>query len=212
MAMGPPDFKDLMTKYGGVQRTISKTGDMLDCVAQLDRSDVLVGIPKANNPRKDSPIGNAAIAYIHEFGSPAHNIPERAFLRPGLKKVKNQVIALFRQGAMDCLNGSGNVDKTLNKVGILARNSVVEAITDPEPPFVPLKPATIRARLRRTAAGRRKLRGLKKIKNSAGWSGAQSNEALTTWAESSVMGDLNIHPLIDTAQLRAAITYVVRKL
>ena len=184
-------------------KTIDRTTQVLKCVEALTTSDVLVGIPRENNARKDSPIGNAAIAYVHEYGSPAHNIPARPFLHPGVKKIQKRAIAMLRQGALGCLRGETNVDKTLNAVGMLARNSVVEAITDPSPPFVPLRPATIRARLRRTQAGRRKLRQIK-----------ASGQSLYDWGKSTdpTTGDVNIHPLLDTTQMRRAITYVVRKI
>lgn len=185
-----------------VRKVIDNVGQLVDRVNTMTRSDVLVGIPKEKNARQDGPIGNAALGYVHEFGSPAHNIPARPFLFPGVKKIRPQAMAMLRQGAMDALQGKDTIDRTLNKVGILARNSVVNEITDPAPPFAPLKPATIRARLRRTAAGRRQLRGLKK-----------SGTALTTWAQAidPDTGSANIHPLVDTGQLRAAVTYVVRK-
>lgn len=193
-----------MPDFGGVIKTIDKTTDMLRCVEKLTLSDVLVGVPKGKAPRKgeSAPINNATLAYIHEFGSPAHNIPARPFLYPGLKRVRQQAIAMMRQGAIDCLRGTVNVNALLSRVGILARNAVVDEITDPVPPFAPLQPATIRARLRRTAAGRRKLRQIKK-----------RGVSLTAWAAEidPDSGSANIHPLIDTGQLRASITYVVRE-
>jgi hypothetical protein len=187
-------------------KTIDRLAEHLKQISELAASDVLIGIPAAKTGRKDGQMTNASLAYIHEYGSPAHNIPARPFLFPGVKAIRAQAIQLLRDGARDVLLGKVKASVVLNKVGILARNSVVKAITDPAPPFVPLKPATIRARLRRTAAGRRKLRGLRQIKQVAGWTGAQSNQALTEWGEAG-----NIKPLIDTGQLRAAITYVVRK-
>jgi hypothetical protein len=113
---------------------------------------------------------------------------------------------MLREGAKDALHGKGDVEKLYERIGMMARNAVVAEITDPAPPFDPLKAGTVRARLRRTAAGRRKLRTLGKIKAAAGWKAAQSNEALTEWAQAG-----NAQPLIDTGQLRAAITYVVRR-
>ena len=189
----------------GVRKTIDNVDKIRERMATLTKSDVLVGIPAEKASRPGTPINNAALAYIHEFGSPAQNIPARPFLFPGVRAIQPQAIALFKQGGRDVLQGATSPSVVLNKVGLLARNSVVNAITDPVPPFVPLKPATIRARLRKTAAGRRKLRGLKKIKDAASWDQAQSNAALSMWAEAG-----NIHPLIDTGQLRAAISYVVR--
>jgi hypothetical protein len=174
-----------------VTKTIDNVDKLINRLDVLTQSDVLVGIPAEKATRKGQPINNAALAYIHEFGSPLHHIPARPFLIPGVAKIRRQAMVMLRQGALDVLKG-GSPLPILNRVGMLARNSVVESITDPVPPFVPLKPATIRARLRRTAAGRRQLRKLK-------------GDALTSWAEAG-----NIKPLIDTGQLRAAITYVVR--
>ena len=192
-----------------VQKTIDNVGKLLDCVHTLTLSDVLVGVPAEKAGRRDTPINNAQLARIHEFGSPAQNIPARPFLFPAVRKVKPQVVAEMKKGAQDCLLGRGNVDVTLNRVGLLARNAAVNEITDPAPPFTPLKPATIRARLRKTAAGRRKLRGLSKIKTAAGW--RSGDPALLQWAGEKIEGDMNIHPLIDSGQLRAALTYVIRK-
>ena len=183
-------------------KTIDNVAGLLANVAELTTSDVLIGIPAEKGGRKQGPITNVQLGYIHEFGSPAHNIPARPFLHPGVNKIRPQLIAMLKQGAMDALNGKGGVAATLNRVGMLGRNSVVKEITDPEPPFVPLRPATIRARLRRTAAGRRKLKQIKK-----------RGVTLTAWAAEidPKSGSANIHPLIDTAQLRASITYVVRR-
>ena len=186
-----------------VEKTIDRVAELIKTVTELTTSDVLVGIPKQNNNRRDSPVGNAMLARVHEYGSPAHNIPARPFLFPGVKKIRKEAIALMNEGAKEALKMERrvNVDAILTKVGILARNSVVRAITDPAPPFTPLKPATIRARLRRTAAGRRKLKQLR-----------ARGQTLTDWAaETDDEGTLNIRPLLDTLQMRTAITYVVRK-
>lgn len=187
----------------GVFKTIDHVSTLTTRVTSLTHSDVLVGVPAEKAGRPGQPINNAALAYIHEFGSPQHNIPARPFLFPGVRACRAEAIAMLRKGASDVLLNGANPDVILNRVGLLARNAVVNAITDPEPPFVPLRPATIRARLRKTQAGRRKLRGIKR-KAIAG--GQPMGDALTEWAEGG-----NIKPLIDTGALRASITYVVRK-
>ncbi len=188
--------------FGGVLEVVDHIKELLDKVNELTTSDVLVGIPKSKNSRKDGPVGNAQLARIHEYGSPAQNIPARPFLCPGVKEVRHEAVKLMNEGAVEAMKGERvNVEAILNKVGILARNSVVRAITDPEPPFKPLQPATIRARLRRTAAGRRKIKQIR-----------SQGKSLTDWAsEISDDGTMNIRPLLDTLQMRAAITYVVRK-
>lgn len=172
---------------------VDHSAELIDRVNSLALSDVLVGIPKEKGARTDTAHSNAELGYLHEFGSPLRNIPARPFLYPGVRKCQREAIALLRQGAQDALAGRGSNEATLNKVGILARNSVVKELTNPDPAFVPLRPATIRARLRKTAAGRRQLKKLK------------GQMALSTWAAG------NIKPLIDTGQLRQSITYVVKK-
>jgi hypothetical protein len=189
-----------------VTKSIDTVNSLLARVHMLTENEVLVGVPQAQGARQQGVATNAMLAYVHEFGSPLRNIPPRPFLIPGIRKVSDQITARLVQAGRDVTTGRlRDPMVALNQVGMLARNSVVNEITDPAPPFVPLKPATVRARLRKTAAGRRKLRTLGKLRAATGWSGAQSNQALTEWAEAG-----NIHPLIDTGQLRAAITYVIR--
>jgi phage gpG-like protein len=178
-----------------VKKTVDKVADLLRRVSKLTECDVLVGVPQSNSSRDSGPAGNALLAYVHEFGSPARNIPPRPFLIPGIQKVRVRITKLLKQAGLDVVTGKqANPLQALKQVGMIARNSVVEEITDPNPPFTPLQPATIRARLRRTQAGRRQLRKL-----------AQRGVRVTSWAEAG-----NIHPLIDTGQLRASITYVLR--
>jgi hypothetical protein len=220
----------------GVTKTVDNTRALFEKIEALTKKQVLVGVPQMKTFRRQEGdfkpdfISNAALAYIHEFGSPAHNIPARPFLFPGIRKASKHIIALLKAGAKAAIAAgvplppaygdpmgpaksdaaaakasADEAEKTLHAVGLAARNAVVRAITNPDPKFVPLKPATIRARLRRTGAGRRKLKTLGMIKAAAGWTGNQSNQALTEWAEAG-----NIRPLIDTGQLRASITYVIR--
>jgi hypothetical protein len=195
-----------------VSKAIDNVAVLMARIETLTNCEVRVGIPADKTARKDTkaPITNAALAYIHEFGSPLKKIPARPFLFPGIRKAAPLIAKLLGQGARAAVNVKAGVPddvamKALHAAGMAARNSVVREITDPAPPFVPLKPATIRGRLRKTQAGRRKLRQLKQIKQAAGWNYHKANAALSMWAEAG-----NIHPLIDTAQLRAAITYVIR--
>lgn len=191
-----------------VQKTIDNSGKLVDRVNALAAADVLVGIPQERAPRRGESINSASLAYIHEHGSPVNNIPARPFMRPGVRAAMPKIRPLWRQAANEALTGNGNVRQTLNKIGMIARNEVVKAITTPNPPFVPLKPETVRARLRKTQAGRRQLQ---RIKQGAVQQGITMGAALHNWATTiDPAGNPNIRPLIDTGQLRAAITYVVR--
>lgn len=186
-----------------VRKIIDRVPEVLAAVQRLTTAQVLVGVPPAKGPRRQGQVTNATLAYIHENGSPARNIPARPFIRPGIRRVRAELIRIMRQGAQDAVRGK-RVDATmiLNRVGMKARNAVVEEITSPQPPFVPLKPATIRARLRRTNAGRRQLQAMEKMARATG---RQTNAVLAEWG-----GAGNAQPLIDTGQLRASISYVVR--
>jgi hypothetical protein len=196
----------------GVKHTVSRTRELFDAIEALTGKEVLVGIPKDKADREDEngePITNASLAYIHEYGSAKRNIPARPFLHPGIRKAKERIISIMRRGAMEALVNHDKAagEKILEQVGMVARNSIIREIRDPTPPYAPLQPATIRARLRRTAAGRRKLR---EIKAGGKHLGMAMPQILTTYAQASWGSGPNMRPLIDTGQLRAAISYVVR--
>lgn len=199
----------------GVFLAVDKVGAMLEAVNALTTADVLVGVPSAKTSRKaepnKGPITNATLAYIHEFGSPARRIPPRPFLFPGVRNAREAIAARMRLGAQQALKGDMKVvSRTLNAVGMIGRNSVVQAITSPSPPFTPLRPATIRARLMKTGAGRRRLKEVVEGGRQLGMSSSQSLSvyAQARWATGGA--GLNVQPLIDTGQLRASVTYVVR--
>lgn len=115
--------------------------------AMADIGDVLVGIPDTKDSRDDSPIGNAAIGYINEFGSPAQGIPPRPFLGPGVEAVTDKyadIMAKASAEALTTMNPSA-ITKGQNKAGLIAQNSVRATITAGDG-FAPLSDATIRAR------------------------------------------------------------------
>lgn len=158
--------------FSGLKITVDKVKSMREAVEELTTNKVYVGIPSTRTNRKEGPIGNAVLGYIHENGSPVSNIPPRPFLIPGVKAVQPEVIRRLKKAALSALQGNpGAASRTLNAVGLIAQNAVRLKIT--EGPFIPLKPSTL---ARRRANGR-----------------------------------TGTNPLIDTGQLRASITYVIRK-
>lgn len=159
---------------------------------ELPEMEVLVGIPSTNAGRQNTPISNAVLGYVHEFGEPKHNIPPRPFLIPGVTNVLDQTAEGLRRAAEYYLNGKpDDAFKQLHAVGMRAANSVKRKITTG--PFVPLKPATVAARLRKTKRGRLILSNLR-----------SKGTDLGKW------GQANLKPLIDTGQMRQAVTYIVR--
>ncbi|WP_374572781.1 hypothetical protein [Phenylobacterium sp.] len=122
---------------------------------ELVRKRVLVGVPadtteRQPDPDAPEPITNAALAYIHDNGSPAANIPARPFMRPGIEDAKEEIAGRMKATAKAVLAGAPDAaDRGLHAVGMAAANSIKAKITDGA--FAPLAPATI---AKRRARGR----------------------------------------------------------
>ena len=127
--------------------------DRLTAVVQninaLTSREVLVGVPETEAPRDEAgPINNAALAYIHENGSPAQNIPARPFLVPGITENKAKISKRLQKAADEAMKGkSGNVLPALEAVGLTAQAAVRDKITNGD--FAPLSPRTLAARARK---------------------------------------------------------------
>lgn len=175
--------------------------NLMKAFAALTRNEVLVGIPDetADRPPQDgksSPITNAGIGYVMEFGAPEKNIPARPHLIPGIKSVEDKIAKGFLSAAKKVLTGDvKSVASSLQKIGDIASSAVKRKIE--EGPFEPLKPSTIEQRLKRHKRRKGEREYLKKL------SQGMTHEELSA---------LNlVKPLIDTGEYRRAITSVVRK-
>ena len=157
----------------GVFVTKDKVKAMLAALSILPSKEVLVGFPHDGSSRNDgTPLSNAELGYIHNFGAPEANIPQREFMAPGIAAVQDRITALFAQAGKASLAGKPDqVDKILHAIGLTAKAGVQNKLN--QGPFLPLAPATLRARRARGRSGSK--------------------------------------PLIDTGQLRNAVTYVVRR-
>lgn len=148
-----------------VQTSTSRINEVIGHLHLLVRRQVYVGFPSGGAARRGQ-INNASLAYIHEHGSPAANIPARPFLNPGIRQAEARTTQIFRNMAQRVLNGDVNaLEQGLNLVGQVAVGEVQRKIVTG--PFVPNKPSTIA----RKGSSR---------------------------------------PLIDTGQMRQAVTYVIR--
>ena len=86
-----------------VRITKDHSADVLKAISLMGKSRILIGIPESEDSRKDgAPIGNAAIAYINDNGSPKLNIPARPFLRPGVEDSLPRVLAALRVAGGVC--------------------------------------------------------------------------------------------------------------
>lgn len=129
---------------------------VLAALKTLANKDVLVGIPESKDERDDGDIGNAAIGYINENGSPAQNIPPRPHLKPGVKSVEQEFTPHLKAAAQKALEGNPEGAVTsLDHAGTVAANGVKRYITITG--FTPLADATIANRLRRGRTGNKPL-------------------------------------------------------
>lgn len=136
---------------------VSNMESLRQALSALKEYDLLVGVPadagrKAGDDgktaRDDAPINNAVLAYIHNNGSPAQNIPARPTLEPGIRDAREKIVNNMEYGAKGALDGRKiAVLDSLTAAGIEAQSAVRARIRSNTPP--PLKPKTIAARIRR---------------------------------------------------------------
>lgn len=156
-----------------VEVTLDRTDEMLKAIGELTNKQVMVGIPSSAAGRSQGPMNNATLAYIHENGSPAANIPARPFLRPTVNAIHDRAVAMLQKAATFTFDGKpAEADNQLQALGMLAAAEVKKTIVAGIG-FAPLSPNTRRGRMQRAG--------------------------------------MAIKPLIDTAQMLNAITYVIRK-
>ena len=161
-----------MSITGGVVARGQGLAGLQEAIEALLEQDVMVGIPEGP-PREDAEgMTNAQLGYVHENGSPLHNLPARRFLVPGVEAVQPEIAKRFEKATHAALDGNTEgVMRHLNAAGMIAQNSVKAVLNAGD--FTPLAQRTIY---------QRELRGITRIS-----------------------------PLVDTAQMRNSITYVVRK-
>lgn len=192
----------------------------VDKLARLTRginglitSDVLVGVPAKTAPREDEEgtqeINNATLAFIHDNGSPANNIPARPFMRPGIKRARDKIARQFKRAANAALNGDkGLVEAGFSGAGLVAQNSIKNEIDIGD--FVPLKPETVRRRMhqRMTKSMRQSERDyLLRVSRRAQEKGAD----LDVEDYKQIQSETGIKPLINTGSMRNSINYVIRR-
>ncbi len=135
----------------GLSLVRDTTGELLKNVKKLKERSVLVGVPGDHSDRGEA-ITNAALAYIHNEGCAAANIPARPFMEPGIARVRAENENSFRKIAVAAAEGrESGMENGFTAIGLRTAASIKQAMTEGIPP--PLKAATIRARQRRGHTG-----------------------------------------------------------
>lgn len=175
----------------GLTITKNNVAKVMASIAELTSTRVMVGIPSTNAGRRSGAINNAALGYIHENGAPEVNIPARPFLIPGVRSVQPQIEAGLKAAGTMALQGRGPaaVSAQFDRIGLAAASAVKNTLNAGVPP--PLAKSTLQARARRGRKG--------------------AIMELERRAQGAAPGTDLAKPLVDTGQLRNAITYVKRK-
>jgi hypothetical protein len=183
--------------------TITKdsVSKVVKSITELVGKQVLVGFPDSTTDR-DEEVGqqmtNATLGYIHEHGSPAANIPARPLLVPGVQaEIKTELLYLRKAADAALIGDTGKVDAALTSAGIVGEMGAKNALNNGD--FEPLKPATIRAR--RYGRGTQSMRASEQY---------YLELVAKGMAPADAQSEAGIRPLINTGQLRSAITHVVR--
>lgn len=170
----------------------SAAKNLEESIKKLSRKQVYVGIPGEKGERKDGEITNVELMYIHSKGFAPLNIPARASIEPAIeqKETGQRIADKLKNAGQAVLGGDEEkADKNWNAAGQIAVNAAQAWFTDPRNGWPPNKPSTVRNKLR-------KLRGPAKA------------NALAALAAGGDLTGIDT-PLVDTDQLRKAITYVV---
>lgn len=130
-----------------VQKTSTRGGfDRITAnLRKLAKTEVLVGIPAAENIRKGEPLGNAALLFIHTHGSDIRNIPPRPVLQPSIDANKDIILPELRKAAEAASEGQPFTDQ-LDAAGTVAANCAKRWFTDPRNNWPDNAPATIKAK------------------------------------------------------------------
>lgn len=131
----------------GVKITFDKSEELVKQIKYITNQYVVVGIPASKAKRTDgSQITNVALGYIHEFGSPANNIPARPFLGPGVNSIHSLAVAMLKQAAaLELEHKPGEAKNTLVSLGFKAVTAIRNVIDAQA--FAPLSDRTLAARL-----------------------------------------------------------------
>jgi phage gpG-like protein len=144
-----------------ITTSVDNTRQLTEALHELERNQVLIGIPAEKAPRtgaaaKGAPINNAALGYIHNFGMPSKNLPARPFLEPGIKNAEEEITTRMGMAAQGALAGKPDVvTAQLTSIGIVASSAVKAKIQNG--PFAPLGASTLAARRRRGRTGTKPL-------------------------------------------------------
>lgn len=174
-------FNSMFKPVVKVVSKIDKTNDLFKMLDDLTKLDVLVGVPQQKASRRTEEVNNAELAYLHTNGCPHRNIPPRPFLIPALNAHQKEIAE--QQGRiLKALFSASSNNATLGPASVGSQGKVMVEM---------------------------KKLGMMGQNYVKGWFVDPANG----WppnAPATIARKGSDRPLIDTAQLRNSITYVIR--
>lgn len=186
----------------GVRVTKQNWAQVLENVTTLAALEVLVGFPEDTTQRDEDPgddpedrgITNAALAYIHDNGSPEVNIPARPFMVPAMEEVEPELEKILGGALKAAMRGEATrMEQAMIAAGLTAKLAIQKKINEGIPP--PLSQRTLENRARRG-------------KSSFIAKAARVELARRERGDAPTLTIAK--PLIDTAQMRNAANFVIR--
>ena len=181
--------------------TVSESGDssfIKEAIGTLQNAKVYVGIPEAETLRKGKPITNAALLFVHTNGSPLRHIPATPVIEPSIEANHEEIESGLHEAASYILDGQKvEAKETLAKVGTLGANGAKKWFVDPRNGWRQNSPETIKRKLSKLTGQR--LRKALDVLNSV-------DEHMPLYGTTEL--DAINTPLIDTGEMRRAITHV----
>lgn len=116
-----------------VTKTEDHAGELAQRLLRLLKHEVLVGVSEKTSVENVLPgeINNAVKAYLNDNGDPVSGIPQREFMRPAIQKAlpkTTKYLVTAARGELE--NDKRKVGTSLERVGLVARDAVVEEITN----------------------------------------------------------------------------------
>lgn len=175
-----------------------KFASWLSSMRDLARTEAAIGLlsSKASAAHGDG-VTNVDVGTWMEFGTTGPDgkvhVPSRPFLRSTLETRKESILKFASKRIRRALRGKSPPEIVFAEIGAYVVGQVQKRIASNTPPFEPLAESTLKARADRNKATAKALKEGEKAKRKNG----------------KPLGSPK--PLIDSGQLRSAISYEVRK-
>ena len=180
---------------------VSESGDfsfVKAALGTLQNAKIYIGIPEAETTRNSQAVTNAGLLFIHTNGSPLRHIPARPVIEPSIEANHETLENGLHEAATLVMDGKNDKAKVmLKKIGTLGANGAKLWFTDSRNGWRQNAPSTIRKKLAKLTGKR--LRNALSVLNSV-----NGHMPLTG---TTLLDDINT-PLIDTGEMRRAITHV----